>query len=289
MQRFKSSSSTMTRAAPDGQPVGKVSSAGTPWSVAPRSSASLLCTVVGPPAVAAAAEKSPSAAPSGARFGGEDVLRRCLSGGAIASVTEIEEANAKLFQDIRRTGVADWVESVRRHHDGTFQHCMLVNGLVAAFVDRLGFSRRDVARAMLAATLHDIGKARTPVHILDSPLKLTPEEFAVMQRHPTDAIEMLAEGDPLDPAVLDAIEHHHEYLDGSGYPHGLCGSQVLDLTRLLTISDIFAALSERRSYKPPMAPDEAFRVLEDMGPKLDQALVKAFRPISEMLPPSTNT
>jgi putative nucleotidyltransferase with HDIG domain len=287
MHRFKVGPSSKTRQASDDPLADRPSQSGSPWSVGPRSTGSLLSAVVDQTRRGSSAPPRSTKSRTSA-LEGEEALVLCLSGTRLASVQEIEQANARMFDAIRRIGVADWVESVRRHHDGTFQHCMLVNGLVAAFVDRLGFSRRDVARAMLAATLHDIGKATIPIHILDNPGRLSPEEFDVIRGHPTAAIEMLAKGEPLDPMVLDAIEHHHEYLDGSGYPHGLSGSEVRDLTRLLTISDIFAALSERRAYKAPMRPDEAFVTLETMGAKLDQALVKAFRPISDMMPTKTH-
>ena len=74
-----------------------------------------------------------------------------------------------------------------------------------------------------------------------------------------------------------ACRHHHEYLDGSGYPDGLAGSQISDLVRLLTISDIFAALVESRPYRPPMARQDAYQILCGMEGKLEGALVKAFR------------
>ena len=78
------------------------------------------------------------------------------------------------------------------------------------------------------------------------------------------------------------VVHHHEYLDGSGYPHGLRASEISDLVRMITISDVFGALIERRSYKPPMTGQAAYQILLDMGPKIDQALVRAFRPVAQL-------
>ena len=77
------------------------------------------------------------------------------------------------------------------------------------------------------------------------------------------------------------VVHHHEYLDGSGYPHGLQGREICDLVRIMTISDIFGALIERRSYKPPLAAEAAYQILLDMGPKLDTDLVRAFKALME--------
>jgi HD-GYP domain-containing protein (c-di-GMP phosphodiesterase class II) len=77
------------------------------------------------------------------------------------------------------------------------------------------------------------------------------------------------------------VLRHHELLDGSGYPDGLSGSQIGDLVRLITICDIYAALIERRPYKQPMLPPRAFEILQDMGGKLEAALVRAFTHVAE--------
>ena len=80
--------------------------------------------------------------------------------------------------------------------------------------------------------------------------------------------------------ILDMVLHHHEMLDGSGYPHGLRGTDITDLTRMMTIVDVYGALVERRAYRAPMSGAEAFQVLRDMGDKLDVSLVDAFAPLA---------
>ena len=81
----------------------------------------------------------------------------------------------------------------------------------------------------------------------------------------------------ISPEILDGVRHHHEYLDGSGYPDGLSGSQISDLVTSPTISDIFAALVESRPYRPPMARQDAYQILCGMEGKLEGPLIKAFR------------
>ena len=76
------------------------------------------------------------------------------------------------------------------------------------------------------------------------------------------------------------MRHHHEYLDGSGYPDGLTAPEISDLVRLLTISDIFAALIEWRPYRPSMSRQDAYKILCDMNGKLEGSLVKAFRSVA---------
>ena len=128
-----------------------------------------------------------------------------------------------------------------------------------------------------AGMLHDIGKARIPLAILEKPGRLDENEMAVMRQHPEHGLDALGTAEVLPAEMLDMVVHHHEYLDGSGYPHGLQGSEISDLVRIMTISDVFGALIERRSYKPPLSFDAAYQILLDMGPKLDKDLVRAFK------------
>jgi len=125
--------------------------------------------------------------------------------------------------------------------------------------------------------LHDIGKARIPLAILEKPGRLDDDEITVMRKHPQYGLDALGTMSGLPSEMLDMVVHHHELLDGSGYPHGLSGKEISDLVRIMTISDIFGALIERRSYKPPLSGESAYQILIDMGPKLDVDLVKAFR------------
>jgi HD-GYP domain-containing protein (c-di-GMP phosphodiesterase class II) len=76
------------------------------------------------------------------------------------------------------------------------------------------------------------------------------------------------------------VLHHHEFLDGTGYPDGLHGNQISDIVRLTTVVDIYAALIEKRSYRLPFTHARAFAMMEDMGSKLDQQLLQAFRPVT---------
>jgi HD-GYP domain-containing protein (c-di-GMP phosphodiesterase class II) len=128
--------------------------------------------------------------------------------------------------------------------------------------------------------LHDIGKARIPLAILEKPGPLDESEMALMRRHPEYGLEALGDNSAVAPEMRDIIVHHHELLDGSGYPHGLKGNEICDLVRIMTIADIFAALVERRSYKPPFSSEAAYQILLDMGPRLDKDLVRAFKFVS---------
>ena len=116
--------------------------------------------------------------------------------------------------------------------------------------------------------------------ILDKPGRLDPAEEETMRRHPVIGYELLRDIVGISPEILDGVRHHHEYLDGSGYPDGLKAPEISDLVRLLTISDIFAALIEARPYRPPMSRPDAYKILCGMDGKLENSLVKAFRNVA---------
>jgi HD-GYP domain-containing protein (c-di-GMP phosphodiesterase class II) len=91
---------------------------------------------------------------------------------------------------------------------------------------------------------------------------------------------VLKEHGSISPEILDSVRHHHEYLDGSGYPDGLCAENITDIVRILTISDIFAALIEHRQYKPTMPREAAYDILCGMKGKLEKVLVASFKDVA---------
>jgi HD-GYP domain-containing protein (c-di-GMP phosphodiesterase class II) len=127
---------------------------------------------------------------------------------------------------------------------------------------------------------HDIGKARIPLAVLDKPGRLDAGERALVETHPAAGYEILKENADISPEILDAVRHHHEYLDGSGYPDALGAANISDMVRLLTIADIFAALIEQRSYKPTMPREDAYEIIRSMQGKLEMPLVAAFRDVA---------
>lgn len=169
-----------------------------------------------------------------------------------------------------------WLDLVWNHDDATYQHSLLVSGLAAAFAQRLGFGEADRRLITSAAVLHDIGKAKIPLAVLRKPGSLTAAEREVMRRHPQIGHEMLVAQGGFAPVLLAVVLSHHEWLDGSGYPEGLRGEQISDPVRMITICDIYAALIERRSYKPQMSPEKAYATLLTMEGKLDLDLVRVF-------------
>ena len=189
-------------------------------------------------------------------------------------------AAGKIADNIAEDGLSNWLETVRRHHEGTYQHCLLVTGIAVDFGLSLGLARPDIERLHTAAMFHDIGKAKIPLAVLDKPGRLDAGERALIETHPAAGYDVLKGNAGISQEVLDAVRHHHEYLDGSGYPDALCAASISDVVRILTISDIFAALIEHRVYKPTMSREQAYEIIRGMHGKLEMPLVTAFRNVA---------
>ncbi|MEQ9346423.1 MAG: HD domain-containing protein [Thalassospira sp.] len=196
-------------------------------------------------------------------------------------VDKISEAGRNIAASIADLGISEWLSTVRIYHQSTFQHILLVTGIACAFAQNTGMSKADIAKLTQAGLLHDVGKVSIPDAILDKPGKLTAEEFDIVKRHPVDGFNKLNAQGNIDASILHGVRHHHEYLDGSGYPDGLTADQIPDLTRILTICDIMGALLEERSYKPRFSVAKSIEILKEMGKegKLERALVLALETV----------
>ena len=194
---------------------------------------------------------------------------------------------------IKHSSLREWLTVVGCHHTGSYRHCLFVTGFAVAFAHHLGMREDDQRRLTRAALLHDVGKAFVPVAILDKQGQLTEAEtrdyalettseaeVAEIRSHPRRGYDALAAQGGFPPEMLDVVLHHHELLDGSGYPEGLSGEAISDIVRLTTIVDIYAALVETRAYRLPFTHAKAFSIMEGMGGKLDQQLLQAFRPVA---------
>jgi len=136
-------------------------------------------------------------------------------------------------------------------------------------------SPAEVAKVRTAAALHDVGKINIPREILNKPGSLTPDEFAVVKRHPGDGADMLV--GIRDPDVTAMVRHHHERLDGAGYPDGLAGTDIPLGARIIAVADTFDAMTSSRSYRKACGHKRALDVLSgEAGSQLDAEAVTAF-------------
>jgi diguanylate cyclase (GGDEF)-like protein/putative nucleotidyltransferase with HDIG domain len=155
-------------------------------------------------------------------------------------------------------------------------HSQRVSAYAAAVAEAMGLSAAEVARVRLAGLLHDVGKIGVPDAILTKPGRLTAEEFAIIQQHPSIGEHMLA-GVPFLREILPAVRHHHERWDGRGYPDGLAELALPRDAAILAVADSFDAMTSSRTYRAALPASEARRrVREGSGTQFDPRVVAAF-------------
>ena len=185
-------------------------------------------------------------------------------------VAELEPPDLRLgADDARLDRVAEAFASViDAKSPYTLQHSVRVASIAGEMAANLALDGREQRDLHRAALLHDIGKLTISNQILDKPSGLTHEEFALMKQHPDFTARILERVTPF--AGIAAIgAAHHEKLDGSGYPYGLDRSQLPRLARILTVADIYEALTAARPYRDALAPEEALALMAaDVGTKL---------------------
>jgi HD-GYP domain-containing protein (c-di-GMP phosphodiesterase class II) len=173
------------------------------------------------------------------------------------------------------------LDAVRSHHDYTYVHSMRVATCLTLFGYGLGLKGDDLVTLSTGGLVHDVGKIVTPHEILVKPGKLTEAEWPTMRDHVVQSAEILGRSDDVTKGAMIIAGQHHEKIDGSGYPKGLKGAELNELARMSIIVDIFGALTDARSYKPPFPTEKAFAILEEMGDKIDQHMLKIFKAIFE--------
>lgn len=158
----------------------------------------------------------------------------------------------------------------------TYMHSVAVCALMIALARQLGLDPAQVRDAGLAGLLHDIGKMAVPGELLNKPGKLTDSEFACVRDHPEAGARMLLASGQVSPQVLDVCLHHHEKVDGSGYPHRLPAEQISLFARMGAICDVYDAITSNRPYKAGWDPAESIRKMAEWQGHFDATLFQAF-------------
>ena len=159
-----------------------------------------------------------------------------------------------------------------------FVHCnllMFVCALMIALARQLDLDEDQVRQAGVAGLLHDIGKMAIPMNILNKPGALTDDEFMTLKSHPTAGHKMLL-GTGVDDVTLDVCLHHHEKIDGSGYPHRLAGEGITLFARMGAVCDVYDAITSDRPYKRGWCPAESMRKMAEWQGHFDQRVFQAF-------------
>jgi putative nucleotidyltransferase with HDIG domain len=211
----------------------------------------------------------------------------------LANQLAVMMANMEQYDDLERFTVnivCSLVNAIEAK-DAFFRgHSKRVNQYVMQMASHLQLPAEEREALKWAAVLHDIGKIGIPEKILCKPGKLTPKEFDLIKQHPQKGQAILAPIRQLQPS-MEAIAHHHENYDGSGYPEGLTGGAIPLAARMIAVADTFDAITSKRSYHHPKTPEKAIRLLDKLaGTQLDPQLVLVFKTVCQELintaPPS---
>ena len=196
----------------------------------------------------------------------------------VATQTAVAIENSVLSHDIETTyfetisALALAVDAKDRysrgHLDRVAKYCVMI-------AKQLGLDDDDIKTLRDAARLHDLGKIGIPDEVLNKPGPLNDQEWVLMKRHPEIGETIIKPITSLRH-LCDLVRHHHEKLDGSGYPDGLKGEEITPLVRIMTIADIYDALTTDRPYRDRLSNETAIEELRKMGDKLDQDLVDSF-------------
>jgi len=171
--------------------------------------------------------------------------------------------------------IAVLAATVERRDPYTAGHQRRVAELAAAIAHTLELDAARIEGLHFAATIHDIGKIYVPAEILARPGKLSPTEFELIKSHAQVGFEIVKDVE-FPWQVADMIHQHHERLDGSGYPQGLKGDQILLESRILAVADVVEAMSSHRPYRPGLGIDAALaQIKQEVGTKLDAQVVDA--------------
>jgi len=173
-------------------------------------------------------------------------------------------------------------EAMEMRDSYTHGHCRRVSKLSVRIGKRMGLGQRELSNLKKASILHDIGKIGIPEEILNKEGELTPYEYEVMKQHPALGAKILS-GIPQAAGIIEGVLHHHERMDGRGYPDGLMGEDIGLQARIIAVCDTWDALTTKRAYREAMSYDEALIIMESgRGTQFDPTILDYFLEIIEV-------
>ncbi|MEC3911164.1 HD-GYP domain-containing protein [Sphingobium sp. CR2-8] len=194
----------------------------------------------------------------------------------------VEEISASLERS-RTTLIS--IARLKTKDEYTYLHSVAVCALMMNFGRQLGMDEAEIRDLGIAGLFHDVGKMAVPIDLLNKAGKLSDEEFAQMKRHTAAGHDLLKACDKVPSVALDVALHHHERMDGTGYPDGLRGNAFSLAARMGAICDIYDALTSDRIYKEAWTPADAISRMRGWTDHLDQDLLFSFMQSITVYPP----
>ena len=202
-------------------------------------------------------------------------LRRCLAERRLARARALYDSARKAGLTVSIELLEDLSKRLEARDAYTHGHDQRVARHAERIARAMHLSPAQIVKIRTAATVHDVGKIYTPREILNNPGRLTDQEYAIVKLHARDGADMLATVG--DPEIATMVRHHHERVDGHGYPDGLTGSDIPLGARIIAVADTFDAITSNRPYRPVGTHKRALDILsQQAGSQLDGSAVAAF-------------
>ena len=176
----------------------------------------------------------------------------------------------------RNPGALVSLALLKSRDDYSYMHSVAVCALMVALARQTGMDEDGCREAGLAGLMHDIGKALMPLALLNKPGKLTEAEFEIIRTHPAEGHGLLRGGQAVLASTLDVALHHHERMDGTGYPGRLAGDALSTLARMSAICDVYDAITSNRPYKAGWDPAQSIARMASWKGHFDPVLFAAF-------------
>lgn len=210
----------------------------------------------------------------------KDTMRGVFDGARLGKAIVSEEVAAvvdEISGSVRRNAYAlIGIVRLKSKDEYTYLHSIAVCALMVNFARHLELPDATVRDLGLAGLVHDIGKMDVPTEILNKPGRLSDAEFAIARLHPERGRAMLEMAEGIPEAAIDVCEHHHEKIDGTGYPFGLKGEELSLAARMGAICDVYDALTSDRAYKGAWSPIEALTAMHGWDGQFDRDLLFTF-------------
>ena len=176
----------------------------------------------------------------------------------------LQDTLALLHNSSKHVHIFEMINNMRQYDDSTYAHSINVALIANVLATWLGMNEKDILLVTQCGLLHDIGKLRVPDTIIKKPGKLTDAEFNIVKTHPFSGYEILVKH-KLNPHIINSAMMHHERCDGTGYPFGLTNEKIDSFAKIISIADVYDAMTSARVYRGAMCPFKVIEIFEHEG------------------------